>query len=114
MRYVGEGNTVNREETDKALQSMIKHWATHGFGGWASVDRVTNEFVGFGGLRSLLGTPEVVYHFATAHWGKALATELTRASLRFVFEDRSFDRVVEIAHRLNMESINVMKKLGIH
>ncbi len=44
MRYVGEGNTVNREETDKALQSIIKHWETHGFGRWAAVDRLTNRW----------------------------------------------------------------------
>ena len=114
MRYVGEGNTVNREETAKALQSIIKHWETHGFGRWAAVDRVTNEFVGFGGLRSLLGTPEVVYHFATAHWGKGLATELARASLRFGFEERSFDRIVAIAKPKNAASIHVMEKLGMH
>jgi len=114
MRYVGDGQTVNREETAKALQSIIKHWETHGFGRWAAVDRVTNEFVGFGGLRSLLGTPEVVYHFATAHWGKGLATELARASLRFGFEERSFDRIVAIAKPKNQASIHVMEKLGMH
>ena len=114
MRYVGEGDTVDREETDKALQSIIKHWATHGFGRWAAVDRVTNEFVGFGGLRSLLGTPEVVYHFATAQWGKGLATELARASLRFGFEERSFDRIVAVAKPKNAASIHVMEKLGMH
>ena len=75
---------------------------------------MTNEFVGFGGLRSLLGTPEVVYHFATAHWGKGLATELARASLRFGFEERSFDRIVAIAKPKNAASIHVMEKLGMH
>jgi len=114
MRYVAEGDTVNREETDKALHSMIKHWETHGFGRWAAVDRLTHEFVGFGGLRSLLGTPEVVYHFAPAHWGKGLATELARASLRFGFEERSFDRIVAIAKPQNVASIHVMEKLGMH
>ncbi len=114
MRYVGDGNTVNRRETDKALRSIIKHWETHGFGRWAAVDRMTHEFVGFGGLRSLLGTPEVVYHFATAHWGKGLATELARASLRFGFEERSFDRIVAVAKPKNAASIHVMEKLGMH
>ena len=114
MRYVGEGQPVNREEADKALQSIIKHWQTHGFGRWAAVDKQTREFVGFGGLRSLFGTPEVVYHLAPAHWGKGLATELGRASLRFGFEDRQFDRIVAIAKPLNTASVHVMEKLGMH
>lgn len=114
MRYVGEGQPVNREEADKALQSIIKHWQTHGFGRWAAVDKQTKEFVGFGGLRSLFGTPEVVYHLDPAHWGKGLATELGRASLRFGFEDRQFDRIVAIAKPLNAASLHVLEKLGMH
>jgi RimJ/RimL family protein N-acetyltransferase len=113
MRYVGEGQPVNRAEANKALQSIIRHWQTHGFGRWAAVDRQTRKFVGFGGLRSLFGTPEVVYHLATAHWGKGLATELARASLRFGFEDRKFERIVAIAKPLNAASIHVMEKLGM-
>jgi len=114
MRYVGDGQPVDRDGADKALQSIIKHWQTHGFGRWAAVDKRTREFVGFGGLRSLFGTPEVVYHLAPAHWGKGLATELGRASLRFGFEDRQFDRIVAIAKPLNTASLHVMEKLGMH
>ena len=114
MKYVGDGQPVSREETDRALKSIIKHWQTHGFGRWAAVDKQTREFLGFGGLRSLFGTAEVVYHLATAHWGKGLATELARASLRFGFEAHQFERVVAIARPLNAASIHVMEKLGMH
>ena len=114
MRYVGDGQLVPREEAERALNSIIKHWQTHGFGRWAAVDKQTQEFVGFGGLRSLLGTPEVVYHLATAHWGKGLATELARASLRFGFEEHQFERIVAIAKPLNAASIHVMEKIGMH
>jgi RimJ/RimL family protein N-acetyltransferase len=114
VRYVGDGKPVSREEADRALQSIIKHWQTHGFGRWAVVDKQTQEFIGFGGLRSLFGTPEVVYHFAKAHWGKGFATELARAALRFGFEGRGFDRIVAITRPPNTASIHVMEKLGMH
>ena len=113
LRYVGDGKPVNREETDKALKSIIEHWTSHGFGRWAVIDKNTQEFVGFGGLRSLLGTPEVVYHLAKAHWGKGVATELARASLRFGFEEHRFERVVAIAKPGNTGSIHVMEKIGM-
>jgi ribosomal-protein-alanine N-acetyltransferase len=114
VRYVGDGKPIGREESDRALQSIIQHWHKHGFGRWAVEDKVTGEFVGFGGLRSLLEQPEVVYHFAPAHWGKGLATELATASLRYGFETHGFDRVVAIAKPENTASIHVMEKLGMH
>lgn len=113
MRFVEDGNPKSRDEADKALKSMLKHWERHRFGRWAVVERSTQEFVGFGGLRSLSGTPEVVYHLVTAHWGKGLATELARASLRFGFDEHCFDRIVAIAKPLNAGSIHVMEKLGM-
>ena len=113
LRYVGDGKPASREESDRALQSIIKHWQTHGFGRWAVFDKRTQKFIGFGGLRSLFGTPEVVYHLAKANWGKGFATELGRAALRFGFEARGFERIVAIAKPENAASIHVMDKLGM-
>ncbi len=113
MRYVGNGEPVDRAEAEKALASIIAHWDRHGFGRWAIEDKETGEFVGYGGLRSLFGTPEVVYHFATRHWGKGFATEMARASLRLGFTDKGFDQIVAIAKPENAASIHVMEKLGM-
>lgn len=114
MRYVGNGEPVDRAEAEKALASIIAHWERHGFGRWAIEDKETGEFVGYGGLRSLFGTPEIVYHFATRHWGKGFATEMARASLRWGFAQRGFQQVVAIAKPENAASIHVMEKLGMH
>jgi RimJ/RimL family protein N-acetyltransferase len=113
MRYVADGKPADREETHRALDSIIQHWRRHGFGRWAVEDKATREFVGFGGLRNLFGMPEVVYHFAPAHWGKGFATEMGQASLRYGFETHRFDRIVAIAKPENTASIRVMEKLGM-
>jgi ribosomal-protein-alanine N-acetyltransferase len=113
VRYVADGKPADREVADKALTSVIDHWRRHGFGRWAVEDKETHQFLGYGGLRSLLGTPEVVYHFATNHWGKGFATELAHASLRFGFEEHQFGRIVAIAKPENAASIHVMEKLGM-
>jgi RimJ/RimL family protein N-acetyltransferase len=112
VRYVGDGKTADRDEAEVALQSIIRHWQTHGFGRWVAVDKHTGKFAGLGGLRSLFGTPEVVYHLAKENWGKGYATELGNAALRFGF-DRGFERIVAIAKPLNVVSIRVMEKLGM-
>src|ERR1700750_3411989 len=69
MKYVGGGELLSRPETETALNSVIKHWERHGFGRWAIIDKATQSFIGYGGLRMLIDTPEVVYHLAKSHWG---------------------------------------------
>jgi ribosomal-protein-alanine N-acetyltransferase len=91
----------------------VAHWQKHGFGRWVAAHKATGAFIGFGGLRSLFGTPEVVYHLTKDNWGKGFATELARAALRFGFEDRGFDRIVAITKPPNLASIHVMEKLGM-
>jgi ribosomal-protein-alanine N-acetyltransferase len=113
MRYVADGKPAGRDVADKALTSVIAHWQREGFGRWAAEDKDTNQFLGFGGLRSLFGLPEVVYHFSPPNWGKGLATELARASLRYGFEEHRFERIVAVAKPENAASIHVMEKLGM-
>jgi ribosomal-protein-alanine N-acetyltransferase len=113
MRFVGDGQVASREVAERALDSIIKHWQTQGFGRWTIVDKQTRKFVGFGGLRSLFGTPELVYHLARQHWGKGLATEAARAVLRFGFEERDCESIVAIIKPGNAASIRVLEKLGM-
>ena len=113
MRYVADGKPAGRDVAEKALTSVIDHWRREGFGRWAAENKETGQFVGFGGLRSLFGMPEVVYHFSPPHWGKGLATELARASLRYGFEEHGFERIVAVAKPENAASIHVMEKLGM-
>ena len=113
VKYTGTGKPVSLEETKTALNSILKHWERHGFGRWAVIDKATNQFIGYGGLRILVDTPEVVYHLAKSFWGQGLATEMARESLRYGFEDNNFERIVAIAKPDNAASIHVMEKIGM-
>lgn len=113
VRYVGNGLPIPRAESENALHSILRHWNDHGFGRWAITEKESGGFIGFGGLRSLLGTPEVVYHFAKAYWRRGLATEMARASLRFGFDEHQFDHIVAVAKPDNAASIHVMEKVGM-
>lgn len=113
VKYVGNGKPSTREDAATAVDSMITHWQKHSFGRWIAADKTNGAFIGFGGLRSLFGTPEVVYHLTKKNWSKGFATELARAALRFGFEERGFERIVAIAKPPNAASIHVMEKLGM-
>lgn len=112
-KFIGDGQPATREETAVALDSIIRHWHRHGFGRWAILDRASDELIGCGGLRSLFGTPELVYLFAEAAWGRGLATEVATAILTYGFEEKAFERIVAITKPNNVASIRVMQKLGM-
>jgi RimJ/RimL family protein N-acetyltransferase len=48
------------------------------------------------------------------YWGQGLATEIARASLKFGFEVRQFDKVVAMTRHGNAASRHILeKKLGM-
>jgi len=114
VRYLGTGKPVGRAETETALASMIRHWEQHGFGRLAVIHKEERKLIGFGGLRSLFGIPELVYLLAKPYWGVGLATEIARASLKYGFEERRFGHIVAVTKPENLASQRVMEKVGMH
>jgi RimJ/RimL family protein N-acetyltransferase len=115
MKYLGveAGATLNREEAQKALTNMIQFWNLHGFGRWGVVDKLNGKLIGLCGLRLLEGAPELVYGVSKANWGRGLATEAAKASLRYGFEELGLDRIVAVTRHANEASIKVLTKIGM-
>lgn len=113
VKYMKAELPVSREETDRALQSIIQHWERHGFGRWAVTDKETKRLIGYGGLRNLHGTPELVYLLDKPYWGRGLATELAGACLKWGFESLSFEDVVAVTRPEHVASRRVMEKIGM-
>ena len=114
MEYLGkDGLPLEADETTVALQSMIRHWQTHGFGRWAVEDKAEKRLIGYAGIRSLDGQPELVYLLAKDFWGRGLATELASACLRYGFEEKNFDSILALTRPSNVRSRRVMEKIGM-
>jgi RimJ/RimL family protein N-acetyltransferase len=113
LKYLATGRAATREETRTALLSMIRHWQRHGYGRWAVVELATNRLIGYGGLRSFDGTPELVYLLARAYWNRGLATEMARASLEYGFTQRQFEHIIALTRPDNLASRRVMEKIGM-
>lgn len=113
IKYVGTGQPASREETANALQSYMRHWQQHGFGRWAVVEKERGELIGYGGLRSLFGTPEVTYLLANSYWGRGLGTEVARACLRYGFGELASERIVALTKIENTVSQRVLQKVGM-
>ena len=113
VKHIGSGRPASREETEVALHSIINHWERHGFGRWAAICKQSRRLIGYCGLRSFHGVPELVYLLVRDCWGLGLATEMAWASLKFGFIERKFDHIVAMAKLANLASQHVMKKVGM-
>jgi len=114
MKYLGHTcEPIERDETEKALASIINHWEKNGFGRWAVISKVNNKLIGCAGLRLHEGTPELVVLLDEPYWRKGLATEIGRAVFKYGFETRGFDRIIAMTRPANTGSRRLMNKLGM-
>jgi ribosomal-protein-alanine N-acetyltransferase len=115
MRFIGTRVPMTRQQAGERLEFMLDHWRRHGFGMWVLFRKADGAFVGRCGMRYLDDTTEIElgYTLAKAFWGQGLATEASRAVVRYAFEVMRCARLVAIADPAHVASIHVMKKLGM-
>lgn len=114
MKYIGLAcQPISREEIEEALVSILNHWNKNGFGRLAVVDKESNKLIGYAGLRSHEGTAELVYLLDEPYWNKGVATEISRAIIKFGFEVNNFPRIIAMTRPENLASIRVMEKVGM-
>ncbi len=110
------GGVRSREETVGFLDRLVEHWRVHGFGLWLLSSREDGAFVGRGGLLTveLEGRAEVelAYALAAPWWGRGLATELARWSVRLAFEVLEVPSLICLTLPTNHASRRVMEKAG--
>jgi [ribosomal protein S5]-alanine N-acetyltransferase len=111
------GGVYSHDQCDAWMRRMLAHWDAHGLGYRVWRDGNTGEFLGRGGLRHCFieGEPvvEVGYAFAADHWGRGLATEMTRAVLDDAFAQLGIRRIVSFTLTTNLASQRVMQKSGL-
>src|SRR3954452_11351550 len=117
MRFIGTGRPLTRAQAAGVLAAIDGHWDDHGFGLWAVEE--DGAALGFAGLAvpsflpAILPAVEVGWRLARPAWGRGLATEGARASVRHAFEELELEAVISIIDPDNARSIRVAEKLGM-
>jgi ribosomal-protein-alanine N-acetyltransferase len=112
------GGIRSPTETTEWLGRQIEHWRAHGFGLWMARERETGRFAGRGGLHHVMvgdrDEVEVGYSFLAEFWGRGLATELARESVRVAFDVLHLREIVCFTLTTNRASQRVMRKAGFY
>lgn len=115
MMHLGGVRTA--DWTAVYMARNLRHWEEHGFGLWILRERSGGEPIGRAVLRHLLvdgvDEVEVGYGFYERAWGQGLATEVTRACVRFGLEILRLERIVGITSPFNLASQHVLTKCGL-
>lgn len=114
MRHIGNGRTLTREETWRAMATALGHWVLRGYGLYAAEEKATGIFLGRVGLINPEGWPglEAGWMIAREHWGRGFATEAGAAVVRMAYQTLGATHVISLIRPDNLASIRVAEKLG--
>lgn len=106
-------------EITKVIEMLKKQYKENGIARWAVIDKLTNECIGWSGLK-YFNQPlnknnnfyELGYRFKKKHWGKGFATESSIAVLDYGFANLNVDKIFAITDPKNANSKKVLFKLG--
>ena len=115
-RYLG--GTKDRVKTEEHLNvRILRYYDEHpGLGIWTTVERSTDNRVGFHLLNHIQGETiiQIGFGLVKSAWGKGFGTEAASAVLRYGFVDLSLPRIVGMANLNNRASQHVLLKIGLH
>lgn len=117
--YIENNPVKTIDEIHKAIKILKKQYEENGIARWAVIDKLTNECIGWSGLK-YFNQPlnnhsnfyELGYRFKKKHWGKGFATESSIAVLNYGFKNLNTDRIFAITDPKNINSKKVLSKLG--
>jgi ribosomal-protein-alanine N-acetyltransferase len=114
-KWFPKGDGYTREESEKSLNAILKHWGKHGFGIWAIINKANGVLIGRCGLNLIDETSEVEVDFVLTpnSWGKGYATEAAKAALAYGFQKLKLQNIIALAKPENTASRRVIEKIGM-
>ncbi len=113
-----DGHPFTREESAEVHRRVLQSWHEQGLGAFAVIDKATGSWIGKLGLIHQADWPgpdkfEVDYELDPVWWGRGLATEGTRAALRYGFGERRLSRIIGATLPVHVASRKIMEKCGL-
>ena len=114
IKYTGNSAFENIDEARKFLENY-SDYKLNGFGRWAVIEKESNKFLGWCGLKydNNIDETDIGFRFFEEYWNKGFATESAKACLEFGFEKLNQKIIIGRAMSENIASIKVLEKIGL-
>lgn len=114
VKYTGDVAFISIEEAKTFLENY-SHFKKYGFGRWAVIYKINDEYLGWCGLKYTedLDEFDIGFRFFKKHWNKGFATEAAKACLEIGFDKFGMKTIVGRAMKANIGSVKVLEKIGL-
>lgn len=114
IRFTGDDAFKNISEAHTFLENYADY-RLYGYGRWAVIEKTTQQFLGWCGLKFHPESTEtdLGFRFFEEFWNKGFATESALACLHFGFNDLKMSKIIGRAMEENTASINFLEKIGM-
>ncbi|MFT5647536.1 MAG: ribosomal-protein-alanine N-acetyltransferase [Aureispira sp.] len=118
-QYIGTKPLIHIDQALDVVRRLQSQYKKNGIGRWAVIDKLSQEFLGWSGLK-LWDEPlnnqypiyELGYRFIPKYWGKGYATESAKAWVDYAFELLNVNTLYAITDPENINSKRVLQKVG--
>ncbi len=114
IQYTGDISFENTLDAQIFLANY-DHYDKFDFGRWAVIEKSSNEFIGWCGLKYTPDCDEhdIGFRLFRKYWNQGFATEAAEACIKLGFEKYQLQTIVGRARKENISSIRVLEKIGL-
>jgi ribosomal-protein-alanine N-acetyltransferase len=120
-RYLGNKPTTDKAQIIEVINNVRKQYSDHGIGRWAIIDKTTNEFIGWTGLKFVTEMTnnhqnyyDIGYRIRRKFWGQGIASETAAFCLDYAFNVLEVNEVYASASIENGGSNKILQKIGMN
>ncbi|MFY7671823.1 GNAT family N-acetyltransferase [Tenacibaculum sp. MEBiC06402] len=118
-KFLGNRPISTKQEAEEVIANIRQQYIDNGIGRWAIVDKKSNDFVGWTGLKYETGLRkefnyyDLGYRLRKEYWGKGIATETAVASLKYGFEKMNLKEIGAAADIDHIVSNKILQRIGL-
>ncbi|HAO06906.1 MAG TPA: N-acetyltransferase [Chryseobacterium sp.] len=114
IRFTGDKAFRSELEAEIFLRNY-NDYKMNGYGRWAVINKLTNSFIGWCGLKlgEIDKETDIGFRLFEEEWNKGYATESAKACLKYGFETLKLRRIIGRAMKENFASIKVFEKIEL-
>jgi ribosomal-protein-alanine N-acetyltransferase len=118
MKFLGGVTMTSMEKAQEVVDNIIWQYEEFGTGRLAIIDKNTEEFIGWTGIKRERQLRDFIYYdlgyrLKSKYWGQGIATETANFSLKYGFQTLKLDKICGATSKTHTASQKVLLKSGL-